>query len=164
MHYDAVPVRHPELAHPATVEKFVPHLAAQLRHADRLLAISQTVRDDLISVASDRGWPQCDVQVVRLGCDFTPSDGDGDPQAGQGDLGTVLRRGGYLLCVGTLEPRENQALLLDAFDALCDEIAGLTLVLQEGRDGLSTTWCDASRNTLSSEIGCSGCRGCRTPS
>ena len=104
------------------------------RHADRLLAISQTVRDDLISVACDRGWPQCDVQVVRLGCDFTPSAGDGDPEAGEGDLGTVLRRGGYLLCVGTLEPRKNQALLLDAFDALRDEIAGLTLVLA-GRSG-----------------------------
>ena len=129
MHYDAVPVRHPELARPATVERFVPHLVAQLRHAVRLLAISQTVRDDLVSVARDRGWPQCDVHVVRLGSDFTPSVGDGDPEADEGDLGTVLQRGGYLLCVGTLEPRENQALVLDAFDALRGEIAGLTLVL-----------------------------------
>ena len=134
MHYDAVPVLHPELTHPATVEKFVPHLAAQLRHADRLLAISRTVRDDLIAVARDRGWPQCDVQVVRLGSDFTSAGGDGDPDAGAGDLETVLQRGDYLLCVGTLEPRKNQALLLDAFDALGDEIADLTLVVV-GRAG-----------------------------
>ena len=134
MHYDVVPVRHPELTDPATVEKFVPHLATQLRHADRLLAISQTVRDDLLSVARDHGWPPCDIQVVRLGCNFTPAADDDEPASAEGDLGTVLRRGGYLVCVGTLEPRKNQALLLDAFDALRGEIAGLTLVLA-GRSG-----------------------------
>lgn len=138
MHYDAVPVHHPELAHPATVEKFVPTLEAQLRYADRLLAISRTVRDDLLAVARDRGWPSCDVQVVRLGCDFTPAAEDGDAVGGDGaaaeDLAAVLERGGYLLSVGTLEPRKNLGLLLDAFDALSAEIPDSTLVLV-GRTG-----------------------------
>ncbi len=151
MHYDAVPVLHPELVHPATAEKFVPTLKAQLRYGDRLLAISRTVREDLISVARDRGWPQCEVQVVPLGSDFssrpkssrvasagisttgsTPSATEEDPE--EVDLGSVIRQGGYILSVGTLEPRKNQGVLLDAFDALSGEIAGLTLVLV-GRSG-----------------------------
>ena len=71
-----------------------------------------------------------DCRVVTMGADFRTFAEPADPPAELAGLR-------YLLCVSTLEPRKNQALLLDAMDALWDRYPDLALVLV-GRIGWKT--------------------------
>lgn len=111
-------VRYPE-THPVdrrrVMDRFFP---AALERADRIIAISEFVRQELVDVfgvAADK------IAVTPLGVDpgFRPRSRD--------ELLPVLARyglqpGRYLLTVGTLEPRKNLGLTLRAYAALPQEL------------------------------------------
>jgi glycosyltransferase involved in cell wall biosynthesis len=72
-------------------------------------------------------------RVIKLGADFavpaTHGAGEGEPGATAFPELAGLR---YLLSVGTIEPRKNHALLLQAFDRLAAKDAGLVIVGRKG--------------------------------
>jgi glycosyltransferase involved in cell wall biosynthesis len=88
-------------------------LAATLRQAARVIAISHSTADDL-----DRLFPgyRAKTVVIHPGVSarFHPAGGD-EIAATRQELGAP---DGYLLYVGTLEPRKNLGRLLDAWEAL----------------------------------------------
>jgi glycosyltransferase involved in cell wall biosynthesis len=102
-------------------------LAAHLRHSELFLANSQRTAADLRAVAPDLGVQRSlDVRVLPLGADYPIVAPRPVPEAAH------LER--YLLVVGTLEPRKNQAVVLDAFERLTGEHPELGLVLV-GKEG-----------------------------
>jgi hypothetical protein len=70
-------------------------------------------------------------RVIKLGADFAAplSAGEADAVATSFPELAGLR---YLLSVGTIEPRKNHALLLEAFDRLAPKDAGLVIVGRKG--------------------------------
>ncbi|UCF93736.1 MAG: glycosyltransferase family 4 protein [Desulfobacterales bacterium] len=90
------------------------NLSSTLRHARRIIADSQSTKEELVAlmgVAADR------IDVVYLGVtpDFRPRNATG--------LAVELRQyglrpKGYILSVGTLEPRKNILSLLQAYERL----------------------------------------------
>ncbi len=88
-------------------------LGRSLAKAHRIVAISQATSRDL-----QRFFPQCQskVRVIPNGVSssFVPGDGAAIEQR-RGELGCP---DGYILFVGTLEPRKNLTSLLDAWEAL----------------------------------------------
>jgi alpha-1,3-rhamnosyl/mannosyltransferase len=105
---------HPEY-HPADrVEYMTTHLPDTFRRASRLITVSETVRQEVIArlgIAPER------VTAIHngVGPDYHPR-GAAELVPALAPLG--LAPGGYLLAVGTLEPRKNFEGLLDAFEAL----------------------------------------------
>ena len=101
--------------HPAErVEWMMGGLDDTIARADMLLTVSELVREELIDrkgVAPDR------VRAIHLGVDscYHPRD-TSQTQAVLDRHG--LKHGGYLLFVGTLEPRKGVDLLLDAWTRL----------------------------------------------
>jgi len=101
-------------------------IAGAVRRADHILADSHATQSDLISMLNVPGEK---VTVVHLAADpaFRPMDED---QV----MPVVARYGlqpGFLLCVGTLEPRKNLPGLLEAYRLLLgvlDDFAPLVLV------------------------------------
>ena len=91
----------------------LPFLRPSLESARRLVTISRSTADDIAF-----HFPQCaeKVRVVYPGidADFRPGTPEGIA-ATREELGAPK---GYLLYVGTLEPRKNVALVLDAWEAL----------------------------------------------
>jgi glycosyltransferase involved in cell wall biosynthesis len=124
---DVMPELHPEWFDPNQRKLFGDWLQAHLLHSGLFLCISQNTADDLRRVAASRGIARdLPIEVVPLGADLP----DAEPRPV--DLPAAIGR--YLLVVGTLEPRKNQELVLDAFDQLRHRHDDLGLVLV-GRQG-----------------------------
>lgn len=111
--HDLTVLLHPETHHWKTRATMVPFLRQTLRRAARVVASSEATAADL-----RRYEPACasKLSVVHLGAD--PEFQPGTPA----QIATTRYRlgcaGGYLLYVGTLEPRKNVGRLLDAWEAL----------------------------------------------
>jgi len=125
--HDVMPVIHPEWFDPRHIRVFESWLDAHFRWSTRFLANSECTARDLRAVARRHGVrDELDVVVIPLGADYmvtAPETVELPPEAGR-----------FLLVVGTLEPRKNQRIVLDAFDRLRDEYPDLALVLV-GKEG-----------------------------
>ena len=121
--HDLTFVRYPELCK-RDVLQFTGLIDRALRRGAHVHAVSDFVADevrDVFDVSNDR------VHVVANGVDpITPGDAARGRQLAGGDR--------YILAVGTVEPRKDYPLLIDAFDAIAAEDAAVRLVIA-GQDG-----------------------------
>ncbi len=99
---------------PERVKYMRKEIAATLKHADMLITDTETTRQE---VAAYFSWPLDKIRAVPLACsgDFRPRN--------EAALSTVLTKHGlamqgYSLYVGTIEPRKNLEVLLDAYALL----------------------------------------------
>ncbi len=110
--HDAIPLRWPHITWPHSVARH-PGYMKLLARFNHVWAVSETSRTDLLGF-----WRWMDfatvppVEVVHWGADFT---------RGARVQSRAMPTGKSLVCVGILEPRKNQALLLDAAEALWRE-------------------------------------------
>lgn len=122
--YDLMPLSNPEWFDPENRAVFVPWAEAQLAHADLAVCFSRF----------------CAGEVARLGGPAAPPTALFTPGADPVEVDPV-RPGGlpddgrpFVVSVGTIEPRKNVGLLLDAFDRLWAQGDEVRLVLV-GREG-----------------------------
>ncbi len=108
--YDLLPQRHPEWFEPTLVDVSNATLRAQMSQAELVLAISEHTASDLADWNREQGLRTPDALVVTLGADL--------PVAAQqpAPLPAELEGVDHVLVVGTVEPRKNHTVLLDAFD------------------------------------------------
>ena len=107
--FDALPFDRPDWFVPVIGQKFRDHVAAHLHAGSFVVCISEDTRSRLTSVADDLGAPPMVGAVMPLGSDWPAP---ADPVAPPG----VPDR--FLLCVGTVEPRKNHGMLLDAWERI----------------------------------------------
>ncbi len=116
--HDLSHLRYPE-THPAERLAWLSDgLPQTLHHARRIIADSQFTKDELISLL---GVPKDSITVVHLGVgqDYKPRDNEVLAlKLKEFDL----RPKGYILSVGTLEPRKNILSLLQAYELLSDSL------------------------------------------
>lgn len=118
--HDAIPLKHPHITWPRSVARHPGYLKL-LAEFDRIFAVSEASRQDLTGFWRWQGVsPRARVDVLPLGADF-----DGEPRV----LERPLPNERKLVSVGILEPRKNQAFLLDVAAALWDEGLGFELHL-----------------------------------
>lgn len=122
--YDLMPLSNPEWFDPENRAVFVPWARAQLAHADLAVCFSRFCADE----------------VARLGGSGAPPTALFTPGADPVDVDPVRPAAlpdddrPFVLAVGTIEPRKNVGLLLDALDRLWAEGEDGRLVLV-GREG-----------------------------
>jgi glycosyltransferase involved in cell wall biosynthesis len=123
-------VLHPDL-HQRLKRIFFPAMMRlSAKRADRLIAISESTRDDLVRMWNvDRGR----ITTIPLA-----ADAEYRPRAPEeiADVCTRfgLRPGCYILYVGMLEPRKNVDRLVEAFGRIAERLPGVDLVIG-GRRG-----------------------------
>ncbi len=107
-------IRHPETHPPERVRALERHFEPALRAVSRVITVSEFVKREIVQVF---GLPDSMIQVIPHGRDliFQPMDAQRTARVLE-PLG--LSHAGYFLCVGTLEPRKNLALALQAHVAL----------------------------------------------
>lgn len=112
MFYDAIPLRHPHITWPQSVERH-PDYMKLLAEFDRVVAISRDSARDLKEYWQWLGLPpRRQVSSVELGADLASS-------VSRATEPSRVRSGRpVLLSVGILEPRKNQAFLLGVAEAL----------------------------------------------
>jgi len=111
MFHDAIPVQFPHITWPQSVQRH-PEYMKLLAGFDRGWAISAATKRDFEGFWRWQGVAQkARVDVVELGADF-----DGGHRVQRDPVVPPARPS--LVCVGIVEPRKNQAFLLDVAEAL----------------------------------------------
>lgn len=110
MIHDTIPLDFPDFQRAGTVERFRALLALVGRHADLILANSQQTERDTRRWLTAMGL-KARYQTALLGVDMPAPDPDALPDG----LGIARP---YFVCLGTIEPRKNHALLLDAWEEM----------------------------------------------
>lgn len=104
-----------------------------LEECDRAACLSQTTKDDILAQFPELSDEK--LVVVYPGAEFGKA--GLTPEAPAGSVGALEA---FHLCVGTLEPRKNQAVLIEAYRAARRERPELPPLVLAGRKG----WGDAS--------------------
>ena len=120
--HDLIPLDFPHLTRPGQTRRHRRRIGTVARLADAVIANSAATAEALSARLGDRKIP---IAVARLGIDL-PSDDDTSPPVGRP----------YFVCIGTIEARKNQSLLLDIWAQLRAELGAqtpnLALVGQRG--------------------------------
>lgn len=113
--YDIISISHPQYCLERGVYQFMDYLGAHLRYADQLIVNARATEEELRQLADRLGicLPPC--HVVPLGADFGQR-----RQGAEARISERVRQAAegapYILMVGTIEPRKNHRLLLQAYD------------------------------------------------
>lgn len=113
--YDLIPITHPQFCHENTTMNFMLYVGANIKYADLVITSAQATTQALNDLTDRLGLERKKSVVVPLGCDFTnredvSSEDDVDPAVKE------VANGRYILMVGTIEPRKNHSLVIDALE------------------------------------------------
>ena len=113
--YDLIPVTEPQYFYSETTRQFLVWVTAVLQNASHIICNAGATKAALAKLC---GELECDTPpctVIPLGADFKQGG-----KAEQAPLPEGLTPEKYVLMVGTIEPRKNHALLLDAVKPLSE--------------------------------------------
>lgn len=152
MIHDLIPIRHPEFCLPRAVARHTERVVRTLAGASGIIANSRTTADCLASFAADRGIASPPVLATLIaGAGFLDRS-----DAAQGPAMPDPPRNGYFLCVSTIEPRKNHALLLDIWQrfaaAMGDAVPQLVLVGKWGALSDPVRWLIKSDALLQRQV------------
>lgn len=126
--YDLIPFSHPDTVEEHTRNAHTEWWLEAPMHIDSVICISKTVRAQYLLWQDERHIARrlapAQVKYFYLGSELVP-DGSGD--AVQMDL--TSSKVPYFLSVGSIEPRKNHALILDALDELWSQGIFVNLVI-----------------------------------
>lgn len=112
--YDIIPITHPQFCDYSDALCFADFFGASLEHADELLVNSEATKKSIDEVCDRIGHERKMIKIVPLGGNFAKKEHD---EADVSDLvKKIVQRGKYVLMVGTIEPRKNHKIILDAYD------------------------------------------------
>lgn len=127
VHYDIIPITHPKLCHPQTTEKFTRHFLSHLHHCNLFMCISHFTRKELNEYAVQHKGNTIETTTIRLGTYPSTQKGT-ESKTGRLKQQTKTSYGRFILVVGTIEPRKNHQIVLDAMEVVFAE-TDLNLVL-----------------------------------
>lgn len=113
--YDIISITHPQYCLDRTVYNFMDYLGAHLQYADSIIVNAQATVNELKKLTNtlDCKLPPC--YVVPLGADFKERQTVTEADVSH-ELVTAVKDKPYVLMVGTIEPRKNHKLVLEAYD------------------------------------------------
>lgn len=113
--YDLIPVTEPQYFFGQTVRQFLAWVTAVLQYADHIICNAEATKAALHKLCGELACDAPPCTVIPLGADFKPH---GNTE--EAPLPDGLTPEKYVLMVGTVEPRKNHALLLDAVKPLSE--------------------------------------------
>lgn len=129
--HDTIPLDHPQFTRAGQSDKFRDRLAAALKHAGLVLTVSKATRTDVLRWQAALDLPPVPVVAAPIGTRLVPPDPRGVPA-------TLDLTRPFFVTLGTIEPRKNHALLLDAWDALGPDAPQLFIIGRRGWENHDT--------------------------
>lgn len=114
--YDLIPVTEPQYFFGQTVRQFLAWVTAVLSCGDHIICNAEATKAALRKLCGELQCDMPDCVVIPLGADFKKHADTSD----SAQLPEGLSPQKYVLMVGTIEPRKNHALLLDAVKPLSE--------------------------------------------
>lgn len=112
--HDIIPVNYPQFCHTNTLYNFMDYIGANIQYADALITSTQGVLDTIYKLMDQLGIQRIPGYISWLGSDFQVNLSEDIVSAVVEEF--LEKRKKYILIVGTIEPRKNHKILLDAFD------------------------------------------------
>ena len=123
--YDMIPIVLPQYTHKDTAINFRSFIDAIYKHSDLVMFDSLSAQNDFENIKNEQNITRdISTRVIGLGSDFLKT--DIKPQ--DENIINILNKK-YILFVGTLEPRKNQADVLEAFESIAEKYPNLNLVI-----------------------------------
>lgn len=113
--YDIISVTHPGYCLQRGVYNFMDYIGAHLQYADDIIVNVQATVDELHKLSNRLQVRQPQCHVIPLGADFGKKEIIDDSQV-PSELVSAVKDKPYILMVGTIEPRKNHKLLLEAYE------------------------------------------------
>lgn len=107
--YDLIICLYPHLHHPSNYAPYTTHIKGVIAESDKLLAISESTKNDIIKFARREHIHAPRVEVIRLGDELLKE----KRALKKPDISGLKRD--FILCVGTVEVRKNHSLLYYAY-------------------------------------------------
>lgn len=123
--HDIIMVTHPQFCREDDILTFLEYIGAVMLYSDRVIVTTKTTKNYLTKIygeicrdktLSEKKEFTEKIGIVPLGADFKKSNDDTADRAGSGSEKISHVKKPYLLMIGTVEPRKNQKLLVDAYD------------------------------------------------
>lgn len=127
LHYDLIPLLMPELSRPKTIKIFTDHFFSHLEYSNLFICISQKTLDDVIDICANKKKEYPRLELIKLGSNL-PVKRNKSCKFKRSTTIDTQKLGHYVLCVGTLEPRKNQEMLIEAFSKVAQS-ADINLVI-----------------------------------
>lgn len=125
--HDIIGVTHPQFCPQDDMLCFLDFVGASLLYADKILVTSNTTKGYIDALCDDLNVEKKEIRIVPLGGDFGVHPDKKDGHISE-EIKKIAGRGHYLLMVGTVDPRKNHKLLLNAYDVGLKEL-GVNLVI-----------------------------------
>ena len=113
--YDIISITHPQYCLERGVYNFMDFIGAHLQYVDDIIVNAQATVDELQKLTQRLGISLPPCHVIPLGADFAKQEIITEDQVPKNVVEAVQDRP-YILMVGTIEPRKNHKLLLEAYD------------------------------------------------
>ncbi|MBU3014243.1 glycosyltransferase family 4 protein [Poseidonibacter lekithochrous] len=124
--YDLIPILFPHFMYEQTINNFKPYIDSIFKYSDFVFFDSNSAMQDFSKIQEKSNFPRkINKKVIYLGSDFNTSKNVEESRSSKYEK---LLSKKYILFVGTLEPRKNQELILDAFDELYKNNPDLNLI------------------------------------
>ncbi len=127
--YDLIPITHPQFSHENTCMNFMVYIGANIEYADLIITSAQATVEALDKLCDRLGRERKKCVVVPLGADFSSK----NSEEGIDEEIIKIASGKYILMVGTIEPRKNHSIVIDALESGLAEL-GINVVFA-GRIG-----------------------------
>jgi alpha-1,2-rhamnosyltransferase len=130
--HDAIPFDHPDLCLPESVERFGAWMDLVFEYCSAVVCVSQYSADRVLHHLSLRHPERsrtCEVYAWLPGNETWPGAAPEDE---------LVPAGEFVLCVGTVEPRKNYPVLLQAMEELWSEGRTNSVLVIFGREGWKT--------------------------
>ena len=113
--YDIISITHPQYCLQRGVYNFMDFLGAHLQYADAFVVNAQATVEELEKLAARLDCELPEISVIPLGADFQEQKTIQEEEI-SGKLVQLAKSKPFILMVGTIEPRKNHKLLLEAYD------------------------------------------------
>ena len=135
--YDIISITHPQYCLERGVYNFMDYIGAHLQYADEIIVNAQATVCELEKLTSQLNCPLPKCTVIPLGADFSRKGVVEDEQVSDA-LVEIVKSKPFVLMVGTIEPRKNHKLLLEAYDKGLKEM-GFNIIMA-GYMGWNMEW------------------------
>ena len=128
--HDIIGIDYPQFCQTDDVMNFADYIGAALNFADRIAVNSNATEDSIKELAKRLKTKEPVTDVALLGGDFKKKTSEDSEDNGSiSDIAKkIVESGRYIYMVGTLEPRKNHKLLLDAYEEILHESINLVIV------------------------------------
>lgn len=127
--YDLVPVYHSDYVEESNRDLFLNAMPWVMHSTHKFLCISRNVMEQIKNYCSEKNIQSKKFDYFLLGSDFVTKSDPIDKEGIRDDLKILFNNESVWLTVGTIEPRKNHKMILDAFDIIWNSGYGTKLLI-----------------------------------